>query len=71
MLKTGARCVTGGFKTRRELCGFRTFSAPVFGRAMKKIGFVILLVGVFQGFASGIVAPGARLEKLAGDFKFT
>ena len=38
---------------------------------MKKIGIVILLAGVCQGFASGIIAPDARLEKLADGFKFT
>ena len=38
---------------------------------MKKTGFIILLAGVCQGFASGVVAPDARLEKLAAGFKFT
>ncbi len=38
---------------------------------MKTILLVFLMAGVFRTQAEGVVAPGAKLEKLAGDFKFT
>ena len=38
---------------------------------MKKIFSVIFLGLALAGFADGVVAPGAKLEKLAGGFAFT
>ena len=38
---------------------------------MKTILLVLLMAGVIAAQAEGVVAPGAKLEKLAGDFKFT
>ena len=42
-----------------------------FSPRMKTIFAAILLWSATAGFAAGVVAPGAKLEKLAGDFKFT
>ena len=38
---------------------------------MKIIFFTFLFASVMSALADGVVAPGAMLEKLAGDFKFT
>ena len=38
---------------------------------MKTIFFTILFASALSALADGVVAPGAKLEKLAGDFKFT
>ena len=38
---------------------------------MKTIFFTVLFASALSALADGVVAPGAKLEKLAGDFKFT
>ena len=38
---------------------------------MKTIFFTVLFASALAALADGVVAPGAKLEKLAGDFKFT
>ena len=38
---------------------------------MKTIFFAVLFASALSALADGVVAPGAKLEKLAGDFKFT
>ncbi len=43
-------------------------SRPV---VMAVILVIFLCVGVARAADSPVIAPGARLEKLAGDFKFT
>ena len=38
---------------------------------MKTIFFAVLFASVVSALADGVVTPGAKLEKLAGEFKFT
>ena len=38
---------------------------------MKTIFFTVLFASALSALADGVVVPGAKLEKLAGDFKFT
>jgi gluconolactonase len=66
-----ASCFTLAGKTRNDFDGFATAFPPDFPPHMKKIFSVIFLGLALAGFADGVVAPGAKLEKLAGGFAFT
>jgi gluconolactonase len=51
--------------------GFTRRFPPDFPAGMKTICAAIILGSALAAFADGVVAPSAKLEKLAGDFKFT
>jgi gluconolactonase len=66
-----ASCFTPAGKTRSDFGGFAAAFAPDFPPGMKTIFTAIIFGSALAGFADGVVAPGAKLEKLAGGFAFT
>src|ERR1039458_3312571 len=68
---TTASCSSPAGKTRRDFGGFAAAFPPDFPPGMKTIFSAILLAATLTVFADGVVAPGAKLEKLSGGFAFT
>jgi gluconolactonase len=68
------RCAGRRRKTRSEFfCGFAASAAAISLQRMKilLLPVAVLVVSAFAAFSESLVAPGAKLEKLAGDFLFT
>jgi gluconolactonase len=67
MLQSGAK------NKERFLCGFAAAFVAVYPQPMKTILFPLaaLLVSTIAVFSESVIAPGATLQKLAGDFAFT
>src|SRR5271154_5553695 len=62
-----------GKNKERFCCGFAASAIATCRRRMKICFFLasVLMASTVAIFSEGVVAPGAKLEKLAGDFAFT
>src|SRR5580698_8598037 len=70
-----ATCLTPRGKTRSDFDGSLAAFRPHFRPAMKIFNSTFFYAAIFgtalSVIADGVVAPGAKLEKLPGDFAFT